>query len=361
MNLLKSPRPSAKFLAYHFGGWLIFSLVNVFSLGLLSQNHIDKIVIHITALALTAGLSTLVIREVLYRYELFEKSWRQQWAHSLLASIFIGAIGTYIATSLVFYYYLFVGHEVPRSFWETVLDNWLFFIFLMLTWTFIYVTVENKERLRKTEHDATQLKLQLNEVKMSALMGQLNPHFLFNGLNNIRGLILEDTAKSRDMLTNLSDLLRYTLMAHKHKTVPLRDELEIVCQYIELLKIQYEDRLSFILEVNEDLMGERIPPLLIQLLAENAVRHGIEKCKQGGELVVKITKEDNHMVITVINPGTLIRESTKESGNTGLGLINIQKRLTIQYGDKTYFGIEQQGSQVVAQCHIPSSPLQLVV
>ncbi|WP_444939520.1 sensor histidine kinase [Microbulbifer sp. JMSA002] len=361
MSIFKSPTPSAKFLAYHFGGWLIFSLVNVFSLGLLSQNHTDKIVINIIIVGFITGISTLLTREIIYRFSLFDKNGYQQWIGFLLAAIPLGGIGAYIATGFGYLYYIFVGYEIPSSFWEVVVSNWFYLTILIFIWSFIYLTLVNQEQLRKAEHDATQLKLQLNEVKMSALMGQLNPHFLFNGLNNIRGLILEDTAKSRDMLTNLSDLLRYTLMAHKHKTVSLRDELEIVCQYIELLKIQYEDRLSFTLEVNEDLMGERIPPLLIQLLAENAVRHGIEKCKQGGELVVKITKEDNHMVITVINPGTLIRESTKEIGNTGLGLINIQKRLTIQYGDKTYFGIEQQGSQVVARCHIPSSPLQLVV
>ena len=76
--------------------------------------------------------------------------------------------------------------------------------------------------------------------------------------------------------------------------------------------------------------------------------------------MIKVTKEENHIVITVKNPGTLNTASATESNNTGLGLSNIQKRLTIQYGNKTRFKIKQQGSQVVAQCHIPSS-LQLVV
>ncbi|WP_444900410.1 sensor histidine kinase [Microbulbifer sp. VAAC004] len=361
MKFLKSPAPSKTFLAYHFGGWILFSLFNTFTMGLLTQDNLDKIAISIATLAFTIGFSTLIIREIIYRFNLFEKKWYKQWAYLLVTSLVLGFVCACFAVSIVYTYYSFVGYAVPPSFWVATFDNWLVLTLLMLAWTLIYLTAVNQDRLSKAEQDSTQLKLQLNEVKMSALMGQLNPHFLFNGLNNIRALILEDSSKSREMLTNLSDLLRYTLLAHKHKTVPLRDELEIVCQYIELLKIQYEDRLSFILEVNEDLMGEQIPTLLIQLLAENAIRHGIEKCKQGGELVIKITKEEKHMVITVINPGTLIKESTKESSNTGLGLINIQKRLTIQYGDKTHFGIEQQGSHVVAQCHIPSSPLQLVV
>ncbi|QFT54476.1 sensor histidine kinase [Microbulbifer sp. THAF38] len=360
MNFLKSPTPSVKFLSYHFGGWAIFSLVNTFSLGLLTQDHIDKIAIHVATVVLTVGFSTLIIREITYRFNLFDKSWYQQWAYFLSASIILGFICACIAVSIIYAYYNSEGYTVVHTFWEAVFDSWLILILLMLTWSLIYLTAVNQDRLRRAEQDATQLKLQLNEAKMSALMGQLNPHFLFNGLNNIRALILEDTNKSREMLTNLSDLLRYTLIAHKHKTVPLRDELEIVCQYIELLKIQYEDRLAFKIEVEDHLMGERIPPLLIQLLAENAVRHGIEKCKQGGELMIKVTKEENHIVIIVKNPGTLNTTSTTESNNTGLGLSNIQKRLTIQYGSRTRFNIKQQGSQVVAQCHIPSS-LQLVV
>ncbi|BBM03414.1 hypothetical protein GL2_34880 [Microbulbifer sp. GL-2] len=199
-------------------------------------------------------------------------------------------------------------------------------------------------------------------------MGQLNPHFLFNGLNNIRALILEDATKSREMLTNLSDLLRYTLIAHKHKTVPLRDELEIVSQYAELLKIQYEDRLCFNLEADPTLMGEPIPPLLIQLLVENAVRHGIDRSKTGGELLIKILKEQDHISITVTNPGTLkntnselVKLDKQETTNTGLGLINIKKRLYLQYENKASFNLQQQGPLVVAQCYIPTSSLQLAV
>ncbi|WP_226648069.1 sensor histidine kinase [Microbulbifer variabilis] len=373
MDFLKSPTPSVKFLSYHFGGWAIFSLVNTFSLGLLTQDHLDKIAIHIVTVVLTVGLSTLIVREIIYRFNLFDKSWYQQWGYLLSASIFLGYICACIAVSIIYAYYKSEGYIVIRTFWEAVFDSWLILILLMLTWSLIYLATVNQDRLRKAEQDATQLKLQLNEVKMSALMGQLNPHFLFNGLNNIRALILEDTTRSREMLTNLSDLLRYTLLAHKHKTVPLRDELEIVCQYIELIKIQYEERLSFTLDVNNDLLSKHIPPLLIQLLAENAVRHGIEKTKQGGELVIRVHKENDNIAISVSNPGTLkmgksVTSMTEydPSGDVynrgaGLGLINIKKRLAIQYGDESKFEIKQQGAQVIALCFIPESPLQCVV
>jgi len=368
MKFLKSPAPTIEFLAYHFGGWLIFSLVNTLSLGLLTQHNFEKSAIHVATVVLTLGSSTLLIREIIYRFDLINTSWHKQWIYFLLTSITLGFICAYIAVGFVYVYYTLVGYAVPLSFWGIVLDNWLFLILLMLAWTFVYITFVNKDRLHKAEQEAIQLNLQLNEVKMSALMGQLNPHFLFNGLNNIRALILEDATKSREMLTNLSDLLRYTLVAHKQKTVPLKDELEIVSQYAELLKIQYEDRLRFNLEVDPTLMGELIPPLLIQLLAENAVRHGIDRSKAGGELMIKIFKKQDQISITVMNPGTLKSSNPdlttpdkQEIKNTGLGLINIKKRLSLQYGNKASFKLQQQGSLVVAQCSIPASDLQLVV
>ncbi|WP_299588870.1 histidine kinase [uncultured Microbulbifer sp.] len=373
MRLLKSPTLTAKFLTYHFGGWLLFSLINALSLGLLTQDHFDKITIHIATVAFTVGLSTLGIREIIWRLNLFDKNWQKQWIYFIATSTILGFICACISVSFIYVYYNLVGHTVPSSFWGGVLDNWLFLIILMITWTLVYFTIVNQDRLHKAKEDATQLKLQLNEVKMSALMGQLNPHFLFNGLNNIRALILEDKQKSRAMLTNLSDLLRYTLMAHKQNAVSLRDELEIVCQYIELLKIQYEDRLIFRLDIDQNLMAEKIPPLLIQLLAENAVRHGIEKTKKGGVLTLKASKDNNHMHITVTNPGNLKKSTQKistdrvkpvkkdENSNTGLGLINIKNRLAIQYGEQSNFKIEQQGLNVVAQCQIPISIKQEVV
>ncbi|GAA5444554.1 hypothetical protein Misp06_02741 [Microbulbifer sp. NBRC 101763] len=362
MKFLKSPTPTAKFLTYHFGGWLIFALVNTFSLGLLTQHNFEKNAIQVATVVISLGLSTLFIREIIYRFDLINTSWRKQWIYFLTTSIPLGFICAFIAIGFVYAYYIHAGYAVPPSFWGTVLDNWLFLVLLMIAWTFIYITTVNKDRLHKAEQEAIQLKLQLNEVKMSALMGQLNPHFLFNGLNNIRALILEDAAKSREMLTNLSGLLRYTLVAHKQKTVPLRDELEIVSQYAELLKIQYEDRLRFNLEVDPALMEESIPPLLIQLLAENAVRHGIDKSRMGGELLIKIFKEKDHISITVTNPGTLENLNSevttpgeRKVQNTGLGLINIKKRLSLQYGNRASFNLQQQGLLVVAQCSIPSS------
>lgn len=368
MKLLKSPAPTEKFLAYHFGGWLIFSLVNTFSLGLFTQNNFEKNAIHVVTLVIILGSSTLFIREIIYRFDLINKSWHKQWAYFLITSISLGFICSFIAVGFVYAYYTHAGFSVPPSFWGAVLDNWLILVLLKIAWTFIYITTVNKDRFYKAEHEATQLNLQLNEVKMSALMGQLNPHFLFNGLNNIRALILEDATKSREMLTNLSDLLRYTLIAHKHKTVPLRDELEIVSQYAELLKIQYEDRLHFNLEADPTLMEELIPPLLIQLLAENAVRHGIDRSKTGGELLIKILKEQDHISITVTNPGTLkntnselVKSDKQQTTNTGLGLINIKKRLYLQYENRASFNLQQQGPLVVAQCYIPTSALQLAV
>lgn len=120
---------------------------------------------------------------------------------------------------------------------------------------------------------AKQMRLALSNAELRALESQLNPHFLFNCLNSIRGMISEDTAQAQDMVTRLSNMLRYNLQKDRRHTVPLASEMEAVSDYLALESIRFEDRLQVHLEIDDTVRETSIPPMLLQTLVENAIAY----------------------------------------------------------------------------------------
>jgi sensor histidine kinase YesM len=230
--------------------------------------------------------------------------------------------------------------------WNLALFNIFFTIF---GWTAIYYGVNlviqaNKNNLEKLELNAT-----LREAQLNTLKGQVNPHFMFNSLNNIRGLMLEDVDKSEEMINKLSEMLQFTMTKNSVDAIPIKDELEMVENYISLSKIQMEDRLEFKKEVDSEVLNLKIPPMIIQLLVENAAKHGIANLKEGGLIKLKISKLDKDLNILVSNTGQL--QIAKNS--TQLGLKNIKQRLKLLYGEKANFSLNEIGNEVIAQVNIP--------
>ncbi len=216
-------------------------------------------------------------------------------------------------------------------------------------WTSLYFSIKflfkyNQDKLEELELNAT-----LREAQLNTLKGQVNPHFMFNSLNNIRGLMLEDVSKSRGMITKLSEMLQYALVKNTVDAIPLEEELEMVDNYIALSKIQMEDRLQFVKDIEKDTQSIMIPPMVIQLLIENAAKHGISNLKEGGVISLVTTKNGNELLIKVSNTGKL--RIAKDS--TQLGLQNIRQRLRLQYGAKATFLLEEVNSEVIATIKIP--------
>ncbi len=348
-----------RYYFYHFGGWLLLAILNATNRNLQDAETFDQSVASVFGITVICGLLALLFRLLINRLRLIEGSGLRQWLWLITAAASFGFISAVINVAWSHYYLVLAGYSsVFFWFWSPVFGNWLIMTILMLSWSVIYVAVVNTQRLRYVEQQQTQLNLQLKSAQLNALMGQLNPHFLFNGLNNIRSLMLENVDKSREMLTNLADLLRYSLMSHKQQTVALSEELEIVAQYIELAKIQYEARLDYQATIEPHVSNTPIPPLLIQLLVENAVRHGIDRSKQGGVLSVQVSKQDEYLQIQVSNPGQLQRKQsesllTKANQSTGLGLDNIRHRLQLLYDGQASLTLQQQDDNVVATCRIP--------
>lgn len=172
---------------------------------------------------------------------------------------------------------------------------------------------------------------------------------MFNSLNNIRGLMLEDVTAARNMLTSLSETLRYSLTKSESNSIALEDELDMVKNYIELSKIQLESRLQFESFIDENSLSTQIPPMIIQMLIENAIKHGISNLIEGGKVSLSTEIKKNKLRIEVVNTGIL-----KQSENsTQMGLKNIKRRLDLLYGESATFSLNELENQVVATILIP--------
>ncbi len=166
--------------------------------------------------------------------------------------------------------------------------------------------------------------------ELAAIKAQLNPHFLYNVFNTINASVPAKQEKTRQLIATLSDLFRYQLKASKKELVPLSDELEFVNKYLELEKARFEERLDIEINVPRDLWNEKVPPMLLQPLVENSVKHGISNSLEGGKISLTVFKEDHKLKFEIADTGTGVKDKTSLIGK-GVGLSNTQLRLQKMY------------------------------
>jgi len=209
------------------------------------------------------------------------------------------------------------------------------------------------ERYRERALQAAQLETSLVDARLQALELQLQPHFLFNTLNAISGLVrMKRNEEAIAMLAGLSELLRYTLDHAGDQKVPLDAELAVLRRYLEIQRARFPDRMSFTIDVSAATGRGAVPTLLLQPLVENAIRHGIEQSAAPGVVNVRAFRNNGHLNIEVFNTGTL-------GGSTdgGIGVRNTVDRLRHLYGDDGQFELKSAGEGVLASVQIPWSSL----
>ncbi|GAB5524523.1 MAG: histidine kinase [Roseivirga sp.] len=287
---------------------------------------------------------------------------RQQWQDFRLAKAVPRAIlGAFITTVLaqtvihtILYAILplFQPLAIQAFSWMSFF-GYVFNVFVIMSlWTAIYIGVGVSRKNRKDEIEKLELRAALQEAELAILKNQVNPHFLFNALNNIRSLILSDPDRAREMVTHISELLRYSIQFNAAEKVSLRQELDIVKDYLQLESIQFNDRLSYDFEIEEEALNVKIPPMAIQLLVENAIKHGISQLSTGGNIDISARLIDGHLKIQVSNKGQLKKASKRE----GIGLKNLIERLQILFGQFAELKVENSNTETVtATLKIPLS------
>ncbi|RSZ58837.1 histidine kinase [Massilia atriviolacea] len=209
-------------------------------------------------------------------------------------------------------------------------------------WGFIYISVSSSRRIKNAELFNLRLQNNLKEAQLSSLSNQLNPHFLFNSLNNIRFMIHEDAQRADAMITSFSEILRYSLESSRREKVSLRHEVDIITKYLAIVKTQLEERLDFALRIAPGLDDVLMPPMVLQMLVENAVKHGLDQLQGGGKLTVDARQQGQCLQLDVCND--IPNAQAAVPGCTGIGLLNIEQRLHLLYGGAATWNAAHAGA-----------------
>jgi LytS/YehU family sensor histidine kinase len=219
----------------------------------------------------------------------------------------------------------------------------IFFLWSVLYFVYNYFESYNK---------SLKLEASAHQIELKNLKSQLNPHFIFNALNSIRALVDENPKKSKHAINQLSNILRNSLVSEKRGLTRFNDELRIVKDYLGLESIRFEERLrtEFIIDPrSEDFM---VPPLMIQTLVENGIKHGISKLTQGGLVQILTVVEKERLKIQIRNSGKYVNGIKRNV--SGLGLENTRQRLRLIYGDDASFRILTENNNfVLTEINIP--------
>lgn len=199
---------------------------------------------------------------------------------------------------------------------------------------------------RQSEIARLRAESQRNALELDALRARLNPHFVFNALNNVRALINEEPERAREVVTRLSNILRHALEHSQRESASLGEELAVVDDYLAVETVHYEERLRVHRDIARDALDAQLPPMLLQLLVENAIKHGIARTPGGGELALSAWRHEGKLAIEVSNPGRM----EHSGGGHGVGLAYLRARLAREPGSR--FDLQQNGPRVLARLEI---------
>jgi sensor histidine kinase YesM len=225
---------------------------------------------------------------------------------------------------------------------------------IFILWSLLYFLYHFIKNYRKEEIKNLKWQALQNEIELNKLKSQLNPHFIFNSMNTIRALVDEDPKKSKDSITQLANILRTSLLMGRKKVISLKEELNLVNDYLSLEKNRFEERLCLQFDIEKGTEDHLVPPMLLQTLVENGIKHGISKLPEGGEVKVIAKKDGDFLKIKIFNHGQLDQAAFEAS--EGFGLANTIERLKLLYGKQAFFDLKNADSKTVeAEVWIPNS------
>ena len=304
------------------------------------------------ALTTVAGCAFGALGTHLLRREIHWWRWWDLKVGALLPRLLGGALVTALAVEIgVWMFGLFVTrvYTIRTSTPAVMLVTSFNWSFTILLWTSVYAGVHFFRQYRATEIQRLKLEVAARDAQLNVLNAQIHPHFLFNALNSLRALITEDPSRARDLVTQLSELMEYALQAGRRERVSLAEELSVVEAYLRLEGARFETRLRWRIEVPDELGGAMLPPMVVQTLVENAVKHGIASLPEGGTVLVSARRDQASLCVRVTNPGRLAARR-----NGGIGLANVEQRLKLRYGADASLALTAGGAEdVVAELVMP--------
>lgn len=331
-------------------GWGIYLIANLIGLALNPQElseagiRLSRIELFIHTPLLFA-VSHWFIRQVILK---------RRWLEINIGRIVPRILGIIVVSAILVLalsnsIYMLAGTIEEFQSPELLLSLMTYTIFYILwsTFYFLYHFLEGNTRSLKYE-------AAMNEMHLNQLKSQLNPHFIFNALNSMRALVDEEPSKAKIAITQLSNILRNSLITDKKRVVSFGDELNTVRDYLALESIRFEERLRVTYNIDPASGGFEVPPMMVQTLVENAIKHGISKLMAGGVIEVSSQVIDSVLMLKIRNSGQLINGIKKPNSRSGVGLVNTKERLKLIYGENASFRIYNENNKfVVTEVKIP--------
>ncbi|MBT1703577.1 sensor histidine kinase [Chryseosolibacter indicus] len=320
------------------GGWLLYAIVQIVASLLATTNPSSN---RIYFLLYESFLCLLVTH--LFRIFFHPSKWLKLSINKLIVrvilSVFVLGLSVYfLRIPLSLMLGLFdknVAFDLSRIWGLSSVYTVIFFIWCVLYFTIHYIDQYNKS----LKYEASMVEIELNNLK-----SQLNPHFIFNALNSIRALVDENPAKSKQAINQLSNILRSSLASDKKGLMKFDDELKIVKDYLGLESIRFEERLKTEFDIHPGSHDFYVPPLMIQTIVENGIKHGISKLTAGGTIQLKTSVQNQTLKVSIRNTGQLTRADV---ASDGVGLRNTIQRLKLLYGDEASFRIVNENHNFV--------------
>jgi two-component system LytT family sensor kinase len=228
----------------------------------------------------------------------------------------------------------------PKFYSGGLLSCLLLYAFILA----IDFALQSRQRIARQQTEAAQLSEQLSRAQLESLRRQIEPHFMFNSLNAIAGLVRDQrTEDAVETIVALSEFLRHAAQDSNRPQVPLAQEVEHLRQYLEIQKARFAERLQVTLNIPAELLGAQVPSLILQPLVENAIKHGISKRAQGGEIQVAAEHADGMLSLRVGNDGPALPPDF-ETRRPGIGITNLRNRLQIMYGTAFRLTLQNQAA-----------------
>lgn len=338
-----------KYWLFQAVGWIVFTGINIYFA--LTYNLFDRqFVFRISIYVVIGFLMSHLMRKVIKKVRLLERNVNTQLVGFVLVSfgfaVLVGTIETYASILLNLEFKEEAKFEMLQKIIGNVFSSFIYFFI----WNCIYFIYHYVAETRKNQLDNLKLEALVKSLELKTIKSHINPHFIFNALNSIRALIDEDPNRARHAVTGLSKILRSSMQSDQLEIITLEKELDIVKDYLALELIRFEDRLKISYQIEEETLDNPIPPMMLQTLVENAIKHGIGKKVEGGEIIISAHEIKDFYILKVVNTGIL--EIPDE--HDGFGLISTSNRLNLIFGERSTFSIVQlSNEQVEAKAIIP--------
>ncbi|MBW3469187.1 sensor histidine kinase [Arthrospiribacter ruber] len=336
-------------------GWSFLALINLFFVSL--DRGITPIQVGaFFSLSAFYLFSTHILRNIIKKYGWFNLTFGR-----LLFYAFIAVLALSLANTIaqIILNWIFGTLNPDEDFRPVVIAGNIFVSFIFYTlWTMMYFLFHFLDNYNQS----LKYQAKINEIQLNHLKSQLNPHFIFNALNSVRALVDEDPTKAKSAITQLSNILRFSLMMDKKRTIDFENEFNTVKDYLNLESIRFEERLEIRYEIDPTAYDYKVPPMMLQTIVENAIKHGISNRVKGGLIQVKCYEGlGDGLIIQVKNSGQLKTNALiKKKEGEGHGISNTIQRLKLIYGNRSSFKIFNSGNDfVITEIKIPKQNLTL--